>query len=62
MAVGAQGEAEDRPELVGEVGVVAVDEQTAEDALKKIVVKYEKLPHLVNERDLSKAGYRAKPA
>jgi xanthine dehydrogenase YagR molybdenum-binding subunit len=44
------------------VGVVAVDEQTAEDALKKIVVKYEKLPHLVNERDLSKAGDRAKPA
>jgi len=25
-------------------------------------VKYEKLPHLVNERDLSKAGDRAKPA
>lgn len=44
------------------VGVVAVDEQTAEDALKKIVVKYEKLPHLVNERDLAKAGDRAKPA
>ena len=43
------------------VGVVAVDEQTAEDALKKIVVKYEKLPHLVNERDISKAGDRAKP-
>ena len=44
------------------VGVVAVDEHTAEDALRKIVVKYEKLPHLVNERDLSKAGDRAKPA
>jgi xanthine dehydrogenase YagR molybdenum-binding subunit len=44
------------------VGVVAVDEQTAEDALKKIVVKYEKLPHLVKERDLSKVGDRAKPA
>lgn len=44
------------------VGVVAVDEQTAEDALRKIVVKYEKLPHLVDERDLSKAGDRAKPA
>ena len=44
------------------VGVVAVDEQTAADAVKKIVVKYEKLPHLVNERDLSKAGDRAKPA
>ena len=44
------------------VGVVAVDEQTAEDALRKIVVKYEKLPHLVNERDLSRAGDSAKPA
>ncbi len=44
------------------VGVVAVDEQSAEDALRKIVVKYEKLPHLVNERDLSKAGDRAKAA
>jgi xanthine dehydrogenase YagR molybdenum-binding subunit len=44
------------------VGVVAVDEHAAEDALRKIVVRYEKLPHLVNERDLSKAGDRAKPA
>src|SRR5881296_226090 len=29
------------------VGVAAVDEQTAEDAIRKIEVKYEKLPHFV---------------
>ncbi len=44
------------------VGVVAVDEQSASDALRKIVVKYEKLPHFVKEENLSKAGDRAKPA
>ncbi len=42
--------------------VAAVDEQTAEDAIRKIAVKYEKLPHLVQEDNLSKAGDRAKPA
>jgi xanthine dehydrogenase YagR molybdenum-binding subunit len=41
--------------------VAAVDEQTAVDAIRKIVVKYEKLPHLVDETDLSKVGDRAKP-
>jgi xanthine dehydrogenase YagR molybdenum-binding subunit len=47
-----------------EVAVVAaVNEHAAEDALNKIVVKYEKLPHLVNEDDLGKAGQQArKPA
>lgn len=44
------------------VGVAAVDEQTAEDAIRKIEVKYEKLPHFVKEEDLSKAGKNAKPA
>jgi xanthine dehydrogenase YagR molybdenum-binding subunit len=44
------------------VGVVAVDEQTAEDALRKIVVKYEKLPVFVKEENLDKAGDHAKPA
>ena len=47
-----------------EVAVVsAANEHAAEDALRKIVVKYEKLPHLVNEADLAKAGKQArKPA
>lgn len=36
------------------VAVAAVDEPTAEDALRAIKVQYEKLPHLVNEADLSK--------
>ena len=44
------------------VGVVAVDEQTAADALGKIVVKYEKLPVFVKEENLFKAGDHAKPA
>ena len=44
-----------------EIAVVAAEnEQIAEDALRKIKVKYEKLPHLVNEADLSKAGKWAK--
>jgi xanthine dehydrogenase YagR molybdenum-binding subunit len=42
--------------------VAAVDEATAEDALKLIKVEYDVLPHLVREEDLSKAGDRAKPA
>jgi xanthine dehydrogenase YagR molybdenum-binding subunit len=44
------------------VGVAAVDEHTVEDALRKIVVKYEKLPHFVKEEELAKAGKNAKPA
>ena len=44
------------------VGVAAVSEEIAEDALRRIQVKYEKLPHLVKEEDLSKAGDRLKPA
>lgn len=42
------------------VAVAAVDEQIAEDAIGRIKVEYEKLPHLVDERDLLKAGDRAK--
>ncbi len=44
------------------VAVAAVDEPTAEDAIRRIKVVYEKLPHLVREEDLSKVGDRAKPA
>ncbi len=36
------------------VFVAAVDEPTAEDAVRAIKVEYEKLSHLVNERDLEK--------
>lgn len=35
--------------------VAAVDETTAEDAIRQIEVQYEKLPHLVNEDNPSKA-------
>ncbi|MBI4481372.1 MAG: xanthine dehydrogenase family protein molybdopterin-binding subunit [Acidobacteria bacterium] len=44
------------------VGVAAVEETIAEDALRKIKVQYEKLPHLVHEEELEKVGDRAKPA
>jgi xanthine dehydrogenase YagR molybdenum-binding subunit len=42
--------------------VAAVSEELANDALRKIKVQYEVLPHLVREGDLAKAGARAKPA
>ncbi|HZS06273.1 MAG TPA: xanthine dehydrogenase family protein molybdopterin-binding subunit [Blastocatellia bacterium] len=35
------------------VAVAAVDEPTAEDAVRAIKVEYERLPHVVNEEDLS---------
>jgi xanthine dehydrogenase YagR molybdenum-binding subunit len=41
--------------------VAAVDEATAEDAVRRIVVEYEVMPHLVNEDDPSKAGDPGKP-
>ncbi len=44
------------------VGVAALSEEIAEDALRRIKVEYEVLPHVVNEEDLSKAGDRARPA
>ncbi len=45
------------------VGVAAVDEPTAEDAVRAIKVEYEKLPHFVSERELDKipAEYRRPP-
>ncbi|HVN79455.1 MAG TPA: xanthine dehydrogenase family protein molybdopterin-binding subunit [Terriglobia bacterium] len=42
------------------VAVAAENEHIAEDAIRKIKVEYEKLPYLVNEADLSKAGKWAK--
>lgn len=44
------------------VAVAAVSEEIAKDAISKIKVEYEVLPHLVHEQDLSQAGDRAKPA
>src|ERR1035437_7087186 len=43
------------------VAVAAVDEPTAEDAIRRIKVEYEKLPHLVQDEDLSKVGDHGKP-
>jgi xanthine dehydrogenase YagR molybdenum-binding subunit len=46
-----------------EVAVVAAaTELQARDAVRKIKVEYEVLPHLVDEKDLSKVGSNAKPA
>ena len=46
-----------------EIAIVAAEtEEIANDALRKIKVQYEILPHLVREDDLAKAGNRAKPA
>ena len=42
--------------------VAATSEQIAWDALRKIKVQYEVLPHFVDDEDLPKAGARAKPA
>ena len=42
--------------------VAATTEEVARDAVRKIKVEYEVLPHLVREDDLSKAGSRAKAA
>ncbi len=42
--------------------VAAVSEEIANDAIRQIQVKYEVMPHLVREEDLSKAGARAKAA
>ncbi len=42
--------------------VAATEENLAEDAARAIKVEYEKLPHLVREEDLSKAGSNARPA
>ena len=42
--------------------VAATTEEIGRDAVRKIKVEYEVLPHLVKEDDLSKAGARAKAA
>jgi len=42
--------------------VAATSEEVANDAVRKIKVKYEVLPHLVREENLAKAGARAKAA
>jgi xanthine dehydrogenase YagR molybdenum-binding subunit len=42
--------------------VAATTEDRARDALRKIKVEYEVLPHFVNEQDLAKAGDNAKPS
>jgi xanthine dehydrogenase YagR molybdenum-binding subunit len=44
------------------VAVAAESEEIARDALDKIKIEFEQLPHLVNEEDLSKAGEHAKAA
>ena len=46
-----------------EIAAVAADtEEIARDAVRKIKVEYEVLPHLVKEEDLSKAGNMTKPS
>ena len=42
--------------------VAATSEPAARDAVRRIKVEYEILPHLVKETDLSKTGPRARPA
>ncbi|MGI8740959.1 MAG: xanthine dehydrogenase family protein molybdopterin-binding subunit [Bryobacteraceae bacterium] len=42
--------------------VAAKTEEIANDAVRKIKVDYDVLPHVVREEDLSKVGNRAKPA
>ncbi|MGE5647177.1 MAG: xanthine dehydrogenase family protein molybdopterin-binding subunit [Acidobacteriota bacterium] len=42
--------------------LAAESEQVARDAMRKIKVEYEVLPHFVNEQDLTKAGGNTKPS
>ena len=44
------------------VAVAAETEEQARDAARRVVVNYEKLPHLVRDVEPAKAGDRAKPA
>src|SRR5208282_506271 len=44
------------------IALAAVSEDIAEDALRKIKVEFEELPHLVLEEDLQQAGDHAKAA
>jgi xanthine dehydrogenase YagR molybdenum-binding subunit len=46
-----------------DIAVVAAErEEIARDAVRKIKIEYEVLPHLVREDDIEKAGNRGKPA
>jgi xanthine dehydrogenase YagR molybdenum-binding subunit len=42
--------------------VAAITEELANEAVRRIKVEYEVLPHLVNEKDLAKVGTRGKAA
>jgi xanthine dehydrogenase YagR molybdenum-binding subunit len=42
--------------------IAAINEEIARDAARAVVVKYEVLPHVVQEQDLAKVGTRAKPS
>jgi len=44
------------------VAIAATSEEAAEDAIRKVKIEFEPLPHLVNEEDLEQAGSRAKQA
>jgi xanthine dehydrogenase YagR molybdenum-binding subunit len=44
------------------VAVAALSEEAAEDALSKIRIEFERLPHFVHEEDLSQAADRGKEA
>ena len=44
------------------VAVAAVSEDIADDAVRKIKVEFEQLPHFVHEEDLQQAGDHAKEA
>ena len=44
------------------VGIAAVTEDLARDAVRRVKVEYEVLPHVVKEEDLAAAGSRAKNA
>jgi len=57
-----QGPGSDIQWMGGEIAAVAaVDEPTAEDAIRAIRVEYEPLPHLVKDNDPKAAGDNAKP-
>jgi len=43
------------------VGIAATTIDIARDAMRKVKVEYEVLPHMVRDEDLSKAGNRVKP-
>ncbi|MBZ5562305.1 MAG: xanthine dehydrogenase family protein molybdopterin-binding subunit [Acidobacteriia bacterium] len=43
------------------IAIAATSEEAAEDAIRKVKVQFDPLPHFVNEEDLSKAGANAKP-